>query len=151
MSAQQSLVLIKPDAMKRSLMGPVLTKLDEIRLTLVAAKLVQVSEKLANEHYSDHVGKPFFPQLVEYITGKLHGGRMPVLALVYEGEDAIAKIRALGGNTNPEKAEPNTVRGMFGRITTAGVFENVLHASATPEEAKKEVALWFKPEEIIKR
>lgn len=151
MSVQQSLVLIKPDAMKRSLMGPVLTKLDELRLSLVGAKLVQVTEKLANEHYSEHVGKPFFAQLVEYITGKLHGGNVPVLALVYEGEDAIQKIRALGGNTNPEKAEPNTVRGMFGRITTAGVFENVLHASATPDEAKKEVSLWFKPEELLKR
>ena len=112
MSAQQSLVLIKPDAMNRSLMGPVLTKLDEIRLTLVAAKLVLVSEKLANDHYSDHVGKAFFPQLVDYITGKLHGGKMPVLALVYEGEDAIQKIRALGGNTNPEKAETHTIRGL---------------------------------------
>lgn len=151
MPVQQSLVLIKPDAMKRNLMGPVLTKLNETGLTMVAARLVKVSDKLANDHYVDHVGKPFFPQLVEYITGRLHGGDMPVLAMVLEGEDAIAKIRALGGNTNPEKAEPNTVRGMFGRITTAGVFENVLHASANPMEAEREVKLWFKPDEILSR
>lgn len=151
MSVQQSLVLIKPDAVKRNLVGPVLAKLDEIRLTLIAAKLMVVSDKLANEHYAEHVGKPFFGQLVEYITGRIHGGNVPVMALVYEGEDAIQKIRALGGNTNPEKAEPNTIRGMFGRITTAGVFENVLHASATPDEAKKEVSLWFKAEELLKR
>jgi len=151
MPVQQSLVLIKPDAMKRNLMGPVLAKLDEIHLTMVAARLVKVSDKLANDHYVDHVGKPFFPQLVEYITGRLHGGDMPVIAMVLEGEDAIAKIRALGGNTNPEKAEPSTIRGMFGRITTAGVFENVLHASANPLEAEREVKLWFKPEEILSR
>lgn len=151
MSVQQSLVLIKPDAVKRNLIGPVLTKLDEIKLTLVGAKLMVVTDKLANEHYAEHVGKPFFAQLVEYITGRLHGGNVPVMALVLEGDDAIQKIRALGGNTNPEKAEPNTVRGMFGRITTAGVFENVLHASATPDEARKEVSLWFKPEELLKR
>jgi nucleoside-diphosphate kinase len=135
--------------MKRSLMGPVLTKLEEAKLRLVAAKLVLVSEKLANDHYVDHIGKPFFPQLVEYITGKLHNGT-PVMALVYRGEDAIQRIRNLSGNTNPEKAESDTVRGSFGRITTAGVFENVLHASANPEEAAREIKLWFKAEEILK-
>jgi nucleoside-diphosphate kinase len=149
MSVQQTLVLIKPDAMKRHLMGPVLTKLEEAKLQLVAAKLVLVSEKLANEHYKDHVGKPFFTQLVEYITGKLHGNT-PVMALVYRGDDSIQKIRNLSGNTNPEKAEMDTVRGSFGRITTAGVFENVLHASANPAEAEYEINLWFKPEEILK-
>lgn len=151
MPVQQTLVLIKPDAMRRNLMGPVLAKLDEAKLTLVAARLVKVSDKLANDHYVDHVGKPFFPQLVEYITGRLHGGTMPVLAMVLEGEDAILKIRALGGDTNPEKAKPDTIRGMFGRITTAGVFENVLHASANPEEAKREISLWFKSDEILSR
>jgi nucleoside-diphosphate kinase len=149
MSVQQTLILIKPDAMKRHLMGPVLTKLEEAKSQLVAAKLVLVSEKLANEHYKDHVGKPFFTQLVEYITGKLHGNT-PVMALVYRGDDSIQKIRNLSGNTNPEKAEMDTVRGSFGRITTAGVFENVLHASANPAEAEYEINLWFKPEEILK-
>jgi len=149
MPVQETLVLVKPDAVKRHLMGPVLTKMEEAKLRLVAMKLMMVSEQLANVHYSDHVGKPFFPQLVDYITGKLHGGT-PVLALVYRGEDAIQKIRALSGNTNPEKADMDTVRGSFGRITTEGVFENVLHASANPMEAEREVKMWFKPEEILK-
>ena len=147
MSVQETLVLVKPDAVKRHLMGPVLTKMEEAKLRLVAMKLMMVSEQLANVHYSDHVGKPFFPQLVDYITGKLHGGT-PVLALVYRGEEAIQKIRALSGNTNPEKADMDTVRGSFGRITTEGVFENVLHASANPMEAEREVKMWFKPEEL---
>ncbi len=150
MPVQETLVLIKPDAIKRNLIGPVLAKLDESKLSLVAAKLMQVSEKLANDHYVDHVGKGFFPQLIEYITGKLHGGGVPVMALVYKGEDAILKIRALGGDTNPEKAKTDTIRGMFGRITTAGVFENVIHASANPLEAEREVRLWFKGEEKLK-
>jgi len=150
MSVQETLVLIKPDAVKRNLIGPVLAKLEEAKLALAAGKLMVVSEKLANDHYVDHVGKPFFPQLIEYITGKLHGGGVPVMALVYKGEDAILKIRALAGETNPEKAKTDTIRGMFGRITTAGVFENVVHASANPLEAEREVKLWFKREEMVR-
>ncbi len=151
MSIQQTLVLIKPDAVKRHLIGPVLAKLEESKLTLVAARLRLVELSLAEAHYVAHKGKDFYPQLIEYITGKLHGTPLtPVMALVYQGDNAIQTIRALAGNTNPEKAESNTIRGMFGRITTAGVFENVVHASANPEEAEVEVKLWFKPEELLK-
>jgi nucleoside-diphosphate kinase len=148
MPVQETLILIKPDAVRRNLIGPVLAKLEEARLDLVAGKLTKVSQKLAEQHYVDHLGKPFYPQLIDYITGKLHG--VCVMALVYRGEDAIPKIRALAGDTNPEKAAPNTVRGMFGRVTTAGVFENVLHASANPLEAEREVKLWFKADEYVK-
>jgi nucleoside-diphosphate kinase len=131
-------------------MGPVLTKLEETKLTLIAARLTRVSPQLAADHYAQHVGKPFYNQLMEYITGKIHGAPYDkVVALVYEGDDAIQKIRSLAGDTNPEKAQPNTVRGMFGRITTAGLFENVLHASATPLEAEREIKLWFQPDEIL--
>lgn len=147
MAVQHTLVLIKPDAVRRNLIGPVLAKLEEAKLQLIAAKLTNVGEKLAADHYSDHLGKPFYPQLIEYITGRLHGA--PVMALVYKGEDSIAKIRALAGNTNPEKAEPNTIRGMYGRITTTGIMENIVHASATPPEAEKEINLWFKKEEFV--
>lgn len=150
MSVQTTLVLIKPDAVKRNLMGVVLAKLAESKLNLIAAKLMQTPLELAKNHYAQHEGKDFYPQLLEYITGKLHGNPpVPVVALVYQGENGIQVIRALAGNTNPEKAESNTVRGMFGRITTAGVFENVLHASATPLEAEREIKLWFSPTEII--
>ena len=152
MSIQTTLILIKPDAVKRQLTGPVLAKLQESKLTLIAAKLQVTPLELAKEHYAPHEGKGFYAQLLEYITGKLHAsatGAVPVMALVYQGENAIQTIRTLGGNTNPEKADPDTVRGMFGRITTAGVFENVIHASATPLEAEREIKLWFEPKEIL--
>jgi nucleoside-diphosphate kinase len=150
MSTQTTLVLIKPDAVRRNLMGPVLTKLDEAKLLLIGAKLRRVPVELAQEHYAQHSGKPFYPQLIDYITGKIHGvPHDKVLALVYEGENAIQKIRAIGGDTNPEKANPDTVRGMFGRITTTDLFENVIHASANPIEAEREIKLWFQPDEII--
>jgi len=148
--SEKSLVLIKPDAVKRSLIGPVLSKLDEVQLNIIATKMVKVSENLAKEHYAQHVEKPFFAELMDYITGKIHGAPYDkVLALVYEGENAIKKIRDIAGNTNPEKADPHTIRGMFGRITTKGMFENVLHASATPIEAEREIKLWFQPSEVI--
>lgn len=152
MSIQSSLVLIKPDAVRRNLIGPVLTKLDEAKLNLVGVHLRRVSVQLAEDHYAQHKGKGFYDQLLEYITGKLHAtsaGPERVLALVYQGENAIATIRQLAGNTNPEKAEANTIRGMYGRITTAGVFENVVHASANPIEAEREIKLWFKPEDLV--
>ncbi len=150
MSLQRTLVLIKPDAVKRNLIGPVLAKLQESKLALVAMQLRIPALELAKDHYAQHEGKGFYPQLLEYITGKLHGTPpVPVVALVYEGDNAIQTIRTLAGNTNPEKAESDTVRGMFGRITTAGVFENVVHASATPLEAEREIKLWFKPADIL--
>jgi nucleoside-diphosphate kinase len=150
MSTQKTLVLLKPDAVRRNLTGPVLTKLDEAKLTLIACKLTRVPLDLAKEHYAQHVTKPFFGQLIDYITGKIHGAPFDkVVALVYEGEDAIQKIRSLGGDTNPEKAKPDTVRGMFGRITTTDLFENVIHASANPLEAEREIKLWFRPDEIL--
>jgi nucleoside-diphosphate kinase len=150
MALQQTLVLIKPDAMKRSLAGLVLMKLEEAKLLLVAASLKRVDMALAEEHYIQHKGKHFYSQLIEYITGRLHGNPPErVLALVLEGDNAIQKIRDLAGNTNPEKAEPNSIRGMFGRITTAGVFENVVHASANPLEAEREIKLWFTPDEMV--
>ncbi len=152
MSSQQTLVLIKPDAVKRCLIGPVLAKLQESKLNLIAARLRNVPLDLAKAHYAQHEGKDFYAQLLEYITGKLHGSpSTPVMALVYEGENAIQTIRTLAGNTNPEKANPDTIRGMFGRITTAGLFENVLHASATPMEAEREIKLWFEPSELLKK
>jgi nucleoside-diphosphate kinase len=147
MSVQQTLILIKPDAVKRCLIGPVLTKIQESKLKLIAAEYRSVPLKLAEDHYAAHKGKGFYDQLLEYITGKLHG--VPVMSLVYQGENAIQAIRALAGNTNPEKADPDTIRGMFGRITTAGVFENVVHASATPLEAEREIKLWFNPGQVL--
>jgi len=145
---EQTLVLIKPDGLKKSLTGNVLTRLSETKLELVAAKIVRVSRKLAVEHYKYMKDKPFFEELVKYIQGELHE-RRKVMAIVYWGKDAIKKVRQLAGATNPEEAESTSIRGSFGRITTKGLYENVLHASTNPEEAEREIKLWFEPDEVI--
>ena len=150
MPIEQTLVLIKPDGWKRGLTGLVIDRLDAAGLELVAAKMVRVTEKLAREHYRLLADKPFFPNLIRYIRGEFHGLKQnQVLALVYQGEDAIARVRQVAGATNPEQAEPHSIRGSFGRVTTQGQFENVLHASGNRVEAEFEVTLWFKPEEIL--
>lgn len=145
---QAALVLIKPDGLKKSLTGNILTRLSETRLEIVAAKMVRVSKELAEEHYKHLKGKLFFKDLISYIRGELHE-RRKVMAMVYWGEDASIKCRELAGATNPEEAEPTSIRGSYGRITTAGVYENVIHVSSNPEEAQREIKLWFHPEEII--
>jgi nucleoside-diphosphate kinase len=101
-------------------------------------------------HYEALRDKAFFNDLIDYIMGKFHEQKR-VMALVYHGEDAIKKVRAICGATNPEEADPRSIRGAYGRITTSGVFENVIHASATLEEAEREIKLWFEPEEIVYR
>ncbi|MBU2540303.1 MAG: nucleoside-diphosphate kinase [Candidatus Omnitrophica bacterium] len=145
---QATLVLIKPDGLKKSLTGNILTRLSETKLEIVAAKVVRVSKKLAQEHYSHLKDKPFFPELMKYIMGELHD-RRKVMALVYWGTDAIKKVRQLAGTTNPEEAEATTIRGSYGRITTGGVYENVVHVSANEADAEREINLWFSDEEII--
>ena len=145
---QQTLVLIKPDGLKKSLTGNILTRLSETKLEIVAAKIVRVSEKLAEEHYLHLKEKPFFEELKKYITGELHE-RKKVLAMVYWGRDAIQKVRDLAGATNPEEANPVSIRGQYGRITTKGIYENVIHASTNEREAEREIKLWFEPDQII--
>ena len=147
---QQVLVLIKPDGIKKSLTGNILTKLSEAKLVIVGAKVVKVSQKLAEEHYKHLSTKPFFEELVKYIQGDLYGAPYNrVLALVYQGEDAINRMRKIAGATNPEEADAVSIRGCYGRITTKGVFENVVHCSSDPVEAEREIKLWFKPEELV--
>jgi nucleoside-diphosphate kinase len=145
---QAVLVLIKPDGLKKSLTGNILTRLSETKLEIVAAKMVRVAKELAEEHYSHLKDKPFFPELINYLRGELHD-RRKVMALVYWGKDAIKKCRELAGATNPEEAEPTSIRGSYGRITTSGVYENVIHVSSNEPEAEREIKLWFAPEEII--
>jgi nucleoside-diphosphate kinase len=144
---QQTLVLIKPDGLKKSLTGNVLTRLSETKLDIVAAKIVKVSKTLAEEHYASLKGKPFYEELLKYIMGEYH--KKKVMALVYWGEDAIDKVRRICGSTNPEEADPVSIRGAYGRITTKGVYENVIHASTNAAEAEREIKLWFEPDEII--
>lgn len=145
---QAVLVLIKPDGLKKSLTGNILTRLSETKLEIVAAKMVRVSKELAEEHYKQLQDKPFFEDLISYIRGELHD-RRKVMALVYWGKEAIKKCRELAGATNPEEAEPTSIRGSYGRITTCGIYENVIHVSSNESEAEREIKLWFQPEEII--
>jgi nucleoside-diphosphate kinase len=145
---EQTLVLIKPDGLTKSLTGNILTRLSETKLEIVAARITRVSRKLAEEHYEHMRGKKFFEELVHYICGDLHQ-RHKVMAMVYWGEGAILKVRQLAGATNPEEADPVSIRGAYGRITTKGVYENVIHTSRDNEEAEREIKLWFSPEEII--
>lgn len=148
MQREATLVLVKPDGLAKSLTGNILTRLSEAKLEIAAAKCARVSRELAEEHYKALQDKPFYPALIEYIMGKYHN-RRKVLALVYVGEGAIKRVRELSGATNPEEADPTTIRGQFGRITTKGVYENVIHASQDAKEAEREIKLWFEPEEII--
>ncbi|MBM3244830.1 MAG: nucleoside-diphosphate kinase [Candidatus Omnitrophica bacterium] len=145
---QPVLILIKPDGLKKSLTGNILTRLSETKLEIVAAKMVRVSQDLAHNHYIHLKDKPFFGELIKYLRGELHD-RRKVMALIYYGEDAINKCRQLAGATNPEEAESTSIRGSYGRITTAGVYENVIHVSSNPDEAEREIKLWFGPDEII--
>ena len=144
---QQTLVLIKPDGLKKSLTGNILTRLSETKLDIVGAKIVKVSRELAEEHYAALRDKPFFGELIKYIMGEYH--KKKVMALVYWGEDTIGKVREICGETNPEEADAVSIRGAYGRITTKGVYENVIHASENPQDAEKEIKLWFQPDEII--
>ncbi|MFZ2603420.1 MAG: nucleoside-diphosphate kinase [Candidatus Omnitrophota bacterium] len=142
------LILIKPDGLKKSLTGNILTRLSETKLEIVASKMVRVSKELAEVHYAHLKDKPFFDELTKYLRGELHD-RKKVMALVYYGIDAIKKCREMAGATNPEEAESTSIRGSYGRITTAGVYENVIHVSSNQDEAQREIKLWFTPDEII--
>ncbi|MDP6139187.1 MAG: nucleoside-diphosphate kinase [Candidatus Woesearchaeota archaeon] len=146
MKIQQTLVLIKPDGLVKSLTGNVITELSDTELTIVGAKVVQVTRELAEEHYQHLKEEKFFNELIKYIMGEYHVKR--VLALVYHGENTIKNIRKVVGSTHPEKAEPTTIRGKYGRVTSKGVFENVVHASENEKEAEREIKLWFRPEEL---
>ncbi|MDD5108357.1 MAG: nucleoside-diphosphate kinase [Candidatus Omnitrophica bacterium] len=145
---QAVLILIKPDGLKKSLTGNILTRLSETKLEIVAAKMVRVSKALAQEHYQHLKDKPFFGEIIQYLQGEFHD-RKKVMALVYWGIDAIKKCRDLAGATNPEEAESTSIRGSYGRITTSGIYENVIHVSSNDSEAQREIKLWFDPDEII--
>ncbi|MGC8867582.1 MAG: nucleoside-diphosphate kinase [Elusimicrobiales bacterium] len=150
MAVEKTLILIKPDAAVRKLTGLVIDRLENSGFEMVAAKLISVSEELARKHYEALKDQPFFEDLIRYIRGEFHGIKNnKILALVYKGENAISEIRRIVGATNPELAQPWTIRGSFGRITTKGRFENVIHASGSREEAEKEIKLWFNDNEII--
>lgn len=149
MADQATLVIIKPDALKRGLMGAALTKLEPLKLDIIGVKVTAVSQALAEEHYQHIRQKPFFRETVDHLRGVLHG--VPtVVAFVFYGPDAVERVRQVTGATNPEKAEPQTIRGALGRNLSTGLMENVIHASSDPAEAEREIRLWFAPGELLR-
>src|SRR3990172_1250557 len=137
-AAERTLVLVKPDGIQRRLLGEVIGRFERRGLKLVAGKLMQIDETLADAHYGEHRGKPFFADLVDYITSG------PVLAMVWEGPGAIAVVRAMVGATDPQKAAPGTVRGDF----ALDIGHNIVHGSDSPDSARREVALFFGPAQL---
>lgn len=136
---ERTFLMIKPDAVQRNLIGEVITRIESKGLKLVAAKLYQADEDLAKEHYAEHVEKPFFNKLVNFITSG------PVFAMVVEGKDVVEVTRTIVGTTNPTQASPGTIRGDYG----IDLGRNVIHGSDSNESAEREIGLWFKESELI--
>jgi nucleoside-diphosphate kinase len=136
---ERTLVLVKPDGVQRGLIGEVVSRLERRGLRLVAAKFIQVSNELAGTHYAIHQGKPFYAGLIQYITSA------PVMAMVWEGPNAVAAVRQTMGATRPTEAAPGSLRHDF----ALEIGRNLTHASDTVENGEKEVALWFKKEELV--
>jgi nucleoside-diphosphate kinase len=132
-AVERTLVLVKPDAMRRQLAGEIVGRLERRGLELRAARLLTVERPLAEEHYAEHAEKPFFGELVEFITSG------PTLALVVEGEGAITTVRTTMGATNPADAAPGTIRGDL----SLSMPDNLVHGSDSPESAEREIGLWF--------
>jgi len=162
---EQTLVLIKPDALKNSLTGYVLSQLSEFHsgLRFAGLKVACVSRMLAEEHYAEHRGKVFYPSLIEYIRGRIHYPDAPhkqrVIAIVYQGPGAVKRVRDLAGPTNPHDArqeKPGCIRSLGTVVPLTDAegknigerMDNLIHASATPQEAEHEIKLWFRPSEI---
>lgn len=149
MTIERTLVLIKPDAMVKKIAGNVITDLYNTGLKMIGLKLVNVRRELAEMHYKEHQGKPFFEKLVKHITGELHNNEN-VIAIAYSGENAIQKIRDAAGKTHPEEADYSSIRGKYGRhVKSTDCFENVIHASDSPDSGKREIELWFDKSELI--
>ena len=136
---QTTLILIKPDAVQRGLIGRIISRFEDKGLAIVAAKLMRISPELAARHYEAHQGKPFYAGLVSFMTSS------PVIAMAVRGDDAITICRKLMGATKSAEAEPGTIRGDFG-LTTG---YNLVHGADSPEAAQRELSLFFKPEEIL--
>jgi nucleoside-diphosphate kinase len=137
--SERTLVLIKPDAMQRALAGEILARFEQRGLRVRAAKLLLVDRGLAEQHYAEHTEKPFFGELLEFITSA------PTLALVLEGESAIGVVRTTMGATNPASAAPGTIRGDL----ALAMPDNLVHGSDSPESAQREIGLWFSDHELV--
>ncbi len=139
MAVEKTFIMIKPDGVQRGLIGQVIQRFEQKGLQLIAAKLMHIPKELAEQHYGEHKEKPFFGELVDFITSG------PVMAMVWQGENAIKVAREMMGKTNPAEAAPGTIRGDFG----LQVSMNVIHGSDSPESAEREINLFFKQEELL--
>jgi len=137
--AERTLILIKPDGVQRALVGEIISRFERKGLTCVGLKLIRVEESLARRHYAVHEGKPFYAELIEFITSG------PLVASVWEGADAIALVRKVVGATRPDQAEPGTIRGDYAVDTGF----NLVHASDAPETAAREIDLFFTDGELL--
>jgi nucleoside-diphosphate kinase len=149
MEIQRTFVAIKPDGVQRGIVGDVISRFEKVGLKLIGMKLIHVDSDFAKKHYSDHLEKPFYALLEKYITSG------PVIALVLEGVNAIEIVRKIVGATAPSKADPGTIRGDYAHMNYArgdnhelGIV-NIIHASDSPENAEKEIHLWFSESEIF--
>ncbi|RME77059.1 MAG: nucleoside-diphosphate kinase [Chloroflexi bacterium] len=136
---ERTLIIIKPDAVERGLIGPIITRFEQRGLKIIGMKMLQVSEELARKHYAVHEGKPFFEPLIEYITAS------PVVVMALEGPQAVQAARKTIGATKPVEAEAGSIRGDFGMM----VGRNLVHGSDSPENGEAEIALWFDPSELL--
>lgn len=136
---ERSLIILKPDAVQRGLIGPILTRIEQRGLRIVGMKLIQIDDALARRHYAVHEGKPFFNDLISYISSG------PVVVLVVTGANVIEMVRSMVGATNPVKAAPGTIRGDF----ALEIGRNLIHASDSPENGEMEVNLFFRAEELV--
>jgi nucleoside-diphosphate kinase len=146
---ERVLVLIKPDAMAKNLAGNIINDISYLKLKMIGLKLVNVQKHIAEEHYSVHKEKPFYPDLVRYIMGEYHDVKA-IIAIAYEGESAIEKLREYAGKTNPDEARLDSLRGRYGKINSkTNQFENVIHVSDSSENGEKEIKIWFSQQELI--
>lgn len=136
---EKTFLMIKPDGVQRNLIGPIVSRLENKGFKIAGAKLMNVSEDLAKTHYQEHQDKPFFGELVDFITSG------PVFAMVLEGENVISTARLVVGSTNPQEAAPGTIRGDFGLT----VGKNIIHGSDSPESAEREIGLFFDEGEVL--
>lgn len=136
---EKTFVMIKPDGVQRGLVGEILQRFERKGFKIKGLKLLQVTEELAAKHYEEHIGKPFYPELVEYITSG------PVVAMVLEGNSVISEVRKINGATNPLEAQPGTIRGDYAQ----DISMNIIHGSDSPDSAQREIAIYFSDDELV--
>ncbi|SLM11466.1 Nucleoside diphosphate kinase [uncultured spirochete] len=139
MAIERTFAMLKPGVLSRRIAGEIISRIERKGFDIIGLKIMRITRELAEKHYAEHIGKPFFNELVAYITSS------PVVAMVLEGDQAIKILRMMCGSTKPEEANPGTIRGDYAMHTNI----NIIHASDSPEAAAREISLFFKPEELM--